>query len=251
MKRKSTGVSVKEEKWFSACSKSLKQPLKGRQKEIFTFIVEKGEVSLNHIKQHFGSSLSPLKTLEKKGAVSAQRREVFRKPFLQEDIFSEPVHELTDDQAKIIKQIEKAIQDNIFHPFLIHGVTGSGKTEIYLKVIEKVLMQGRQCLYLVPEISLTIQLWDRINSRLRRDVVMLHSSLKDTERFDAWRMIKKGKVNVVIGARSAIFASFSKLGAIVVDEEHDSSYKQDEKLRYNARDLALLKEKTCKSKWLF
>ncbi|MCP4714588.1 MAG: primosomal protein N', partial [Deltaproteobacteria bacterium] len=133
-----------------------------------------------------------------------------------------------------------------FYPLLLHGVTGSGKTEIYLRIMDQALKQGRQCLFLVPEIALTTQLWDRISSRLRVPIAMLHSSLTAAERFDAWRMIRRGDVNVVIGARSAIFASFKNLGAIVVDEEHDPSYKQDEKMRYHARDLALLKGKYAK-----
>ncbi len=237
------GVRIKKEKWFSTTGQDIEQTLKGRQKEIFTFIAEKRSVSSTVLRQYFGNCLSSLKILEKKAAVCSEEREVFRRPLLQEEVFTEPVHKLTSEQKKVLGKISQAVSRKKFLPFLLHGVTGSGKTEIYLKVMEQVLKQGRQCLYLVPEISLTAQLWDRINSRLKANIAMLHSSLKDAERFDAWRMIKKGEVEVVIGARSAIFASFSDLGAIIVDEEHDTSFKQDEKLRYNARDISLLKGK--------
>ena len=162
---------------------------------------------------------------------------------MQENLFVEPVHNLTPDQTKALKEALRMVRQKKFYPFLIHGVTGSGKTEIYLKLMEQALSIGRQCLYLVPEIALTTQLWDRISSRLATSISMLHSSLTNAERFDAWRMIKKGEVNVVMGARSAIFAPFPDTGLIIVDEEHDGSYKQDDGLRYNARDISLLKGK--------
>ena len=126
-------------------------------------------------------------------------------------------------------------------------MTGSGKTEVYLQVMEETLAQGRQCLLLVPEIALTTQLWDRVCSRIKASVSMLHSSLSGAERFDAWRMIRRGEMQIVIGARSAIFASFKDLGAIIVDEEHDPSYKQDSAPRYSARDLALIKGRLAKA----
>jgi primosomal protein N' (replication factor Y) len=243
LKKRGAAVRIRKEKWFSPVGTDIEKPVAGKQKEIFTFIAEKGDVSLTHLKQHFGNCASSLKSLKKKGAIAVEEREVFRKPPLHEEVFTEPVHELTPDQADILKQMDQAVKERKFYPFLLYGVTGSGKTEIYLKVMEQVLKSGRQCLYMVPEISLTLQLWDRISSRLKAPMAMLHSSLTSAERFDAWRMIKRGDVKIVIGARSAIFASFPDLGAIIVDEEHDHSYKQDEKLRYNARDLSLLKGK--------
>jgi primosomal protein N' (replication factor Y) len=241
LKKGGSEVRIRKEKWFYPGDLNIEKRLKGNQKKIFAFILDNPNVSLTSLKQCFGNCNNQLKALGKKGAVIVEEKEVFRRPARQEIVFREPVHILTTEQAKILKEVEKAVKEKKFFPFLLHGVTGSGKTEIYLQLMEQVLMKGRQCLYLVPEISLTPQLWDRINSRLKTVTAMLHSSLTDAERFDAWRMIRKGEVNVVIGARSAIFASFSDLGLIVVDEEHDSSYKQDEKLRYNARDLALLK----------
>jgi len=128
-----------------------------------------------------------------------------------------------------------------YQAFLLHGVTGSGKTEVYLQLMQQVLERGGQCLFMVPEISLTVQLRDRISSRLSWPTAMLHSSLSPAERFDAWRAIRRGDIKIIIGARSAVFASCADLGLIIVDEEHDASYKQDDSLRYNGRDLAVVK----------
>ncbi len=241
LRKQSSSVRVRTEKWFSPVNLHPTKPLKGKQDEIYTYISEHGQVSLACLKQQFGNCTSQLKSLEKKGAVTALEREVFRRPPGKEKVFIEPLHELTPDQTQILRQLACAIDQKKFYPLLLHGVTGSGKTEVYLQVMEKVLQKGRQCLYLVPEIALTAQLWDRISSRLNAPLAMLHSSLTPVERFDAWRMIRRGNIKIVIGARSAIFASFPDLGTIIVDEEHDPSYKQDEHLRYNARDLALLK----------
>ena len=237
-------VRIKKEKWFSAfgslgdiSSRSKKQH------EIFSFILEKGVVPEALLREVFGNCSSQLKSLVEKGFLNVEEREIFRRPEINDKSITEPINRLTPDQSAVLKQIEPAIKQKKYFPILLHGVTGAGKTEVYLKVMEKVLKAGRQCLYLVPEISLTSQLWDRISSRLKVPIAMLHSSLTDAERFDAWRMIKKGDIKIVLGARSAIFASFLDLGAVIVDEEHDPSYKQDEKLRYNARDLSLLKGK--------
>jgi len=237
-------VRIKKKKWFSAfgslgdiSSRSKKQH------EIFSFILEKGVVSESLLKEVFGNCYAQLKSLVEKGLLNFEEREIFRRPEVKDKSIIEPINKLTPEQSAVLKQIEPAVKQEKYFPILLHGVTGAGKTEVYLKVMEKVLKAGKQCLYLVPEISLTSQLWDRISSRLNVPIAMLHSSLTDAERFDAWRMIARGDIKIVLGARSAIFASFLDLGAIVVDEEHDSSYKQDEKLRYNARDLSLLKGK--------
>ena len=135
----------------------------------------------------------------------------------------------------------KGFHSKRFSPFLIHGITGSGKTEIYLRAIEEVLAQGKEAIVLVPEISLTPQLLSRFRDRFGENLALLHSKLGRGERYDQWRKFLRGDVGIAIGARSAIFAPFKRLGIIIVDEEHDPSYKQEEKLKYHARDLAVVR----------
>ncbi|MCK5914886.1 MAG: primosomal protein N', partial [Deltaproteobacteria bacterium] len=128
-----------------------------------------------------------------------------------------------------------------FAPFLLHGVTGSGKTEIYIKLINKVLIRGEGAIYLVPEIALTIELVDRLVHEFGDQVAVLHSGLSAGERYDQWRQIASGKARIAVGARSAIFAPLKAIGVIIVDEEHEPSYKQESNFAYNGRDLALLR----------
>jgi len=241
LQKKRGSVNIRREKWFAASGGIPEAGLRGRQQEVLTYITEHGSVSAAVLRERFGNCGRVTAALEKKALIEVTLREVFRRPPAYEAVFQEPEHELTADQKKVLQQLEPALARKTFYPLLLHGVTGSGKTEIYLNVMDRMLKRGSQCLYLVPEIALTAQLYDRISSRLNVPLAMLHSSLTDAERFDAWRLIRRGEVKVVLGARSALFASFADLGAIIVDEEHDPSYKQDEGLRYNARDLALVK----------
>lgn len=151
---------------------------------------------------------------------------------------------LSPAQIQALKLIEEAIYSKRYRGFLIHGVTGSGKTEIYIQTIAKVLNLGKRALVLVPEISLTPQLVERFKKRFGDNVIaVLHSGLREKERAVQWWLIREGFKKIVIGARSAIFSPISNLGVIVVDEEHDTSYKQEEGFRYNARDMALLRAK--------
>jgi len=150
---------------------------------------------------------------------------------------------LTPAQAAAVDVLERALDQGGFQPFLLHGVTGSGKTEVYLRAMEHVLAQGRGGLVLVPEIALTPQLVGRFKSRLGPNVAVLHSALKDKERLRHWQALRRGDVKVAVGVRSAVFAPISSLGLVVVDEEHDPSFKQEEKLRYQARDLAVVRAK--------
>jgi primosomal protein N' (replication factor Y) (superfamily II helicase) len=154
-----------------------------------------------------------------------------------------PVFELTAEQDCVLRAIEGRIGTGGFETFLLHGVTGSGKTEVYLRAIERVRNLGRKSLVLIPEISLTPQLLDRVNARFPNRVGVLHSALTATERWAQWREIARGAVDVVVGARSAVFAPIPNLGLIVVDEEHDPSYKQEEGMRYNGRDVAVMRGK--------
>ncbi|HEY1268742.1 MAG TPA: primosomal protein N' [Candidatus Binatia bacterium] len=150
---------------------------------------------------------------------------------------------LTGEQQAAYEAIEAALSGGGFRPFLLYGVTGSGKTEVYLRAMERARAAGKRSLILVPEISLTPQLLDRLQARFPGKVGVIHSALTAGERWEEWWRIIRGEVDVVVGARSAIFAPLPELGLIVVDEEHDSSYKQDEGLRYNARDVAVVRAK--------
>ena len=154
-----------------------------------------------------------------------------------------PAFTLTPEQQSAFAAIEERRRQGGFEVFLLHGVTGSGKTEVYLRAMERVHQAGRQSLILIPEISLTPQLIDRLDARFPGRVGILHSALTGAERWSQWWRIARGAADVVIGARSAVFAPLPRLGLIIVDEEHDPSYKQDEGLRYNGRDVAVVRGK--------
>ncbi|WP_187775919.1 primosomal protein N' [Salinicola corii] len=152
-------------------------------------------------------------------------------------LLAEPALPLNREQATALSALHEGLDR--FHPCLLHGVTGSGKTEVYLQLIEAVLGQGRQALVLVPEIGLTPQTLSRFRKRFRAPVVALHSGLTDLERLDAWEAARSGRAPIIIGTRSAIFTPLARPGVIIVDEEHDGSFKQQDGLRYHARDLAM------------
>ncbi len=154
-----------------------------------------------------------------------------------------PVPSPTVEQAAALVALEAAVDARAFAPFLLHGVTGSGKTEVYLRAIAKALAQGLGALVLVPEIALTPQLVGRFRARFGDQVAALHSGLKDRERLSEWRRLKSGEAPLAVGVRSAIFAPVQRLGLVIVDEEHDGSFKQEEMLRYHARDLAVVRAK--------
>ncbi|MBK8482577.1 MAG: primosomal protein N' [Proteobacteria bacterium] len=160
---------------------------------------------------------------------------------------AEPGHTLTLEQAAALRRIEAALQQDQYRAFLLHGITGSGKTEVYLRAIAEALARGRTALVLVPEIALTPQLAQRFRARFGDQVAVLHSGLADRQRYDEWQRIRAGVVRIVVGARSAVFAPLEQLGVVVLDEEHDGSFKQDEGVRYNARDLALVRAKDARA----
>ncbi len=153
-------------------------------------------------------------------------------------------HQLTDHQKRALEEIKKAIDQCRFESFLLHGVTGSGKTEVYLRAIEYALKRGRKGIYLVPEIGLTPQVMSRLRSHFGDRCVVIHSRVPSSHRYTLWRKIRNGEVDVVVGARSAIFAPLENIGVIVIDEEHDPSYKQHDSPRYNAREVAIVRAKS-------
>ncbi|MDC9714771.1 MAG: primosomal protein N' [Gammaproteobacteria bacterium] len=153
----------------------------------------------------------------------------------------EPNFSITEEQREAIEKISTSL--NKYHGFLLHGVTGSGKTEVYLRLAQAILNQGKQVLVLVPEIGLTPQMIARFKSRLSACIVSIHSQLNETQKLDAYLMAKNGSAGVVLGTRSAIFAPMPNLGLIIIDEEHDTSFKQQSSFRYSARDLCLVRAK--------
>jgi primosomal protein N' (replication factor Y) (superfamily II helicase) len=165
--------------------------------------------------------------------------EVYRDPFQDKHFKKTFPLVLTEGQQKVIKPIWQSIRNDEHHVFLLYGVTGSGKTEVYLQSIQSVLEKGKEAIVLVPEISLTPQMVNRFKGRFGEKVAVLHSGLSSGEKYDEWRKIQRKEVSVVVGARSAIFAPFENIGIIIIDEEHETSYKQEETPRYHARDVAI------------
>jgi primosomal protein N' (replication factor Y) len=188
---------------------------------------------------------SALAALIRRGLVVMREVEVTRDPFAHPQGLapSESPRELTAAQAEAVALVQTALSEHRFLPVLLHGVTGSGKTEVYLQAIENALGQGRQALVLVPEIALTPLTVRRFLARFGGKVAVLHSGLRGGERYDAWRRIRRGEADIVVGARSAVFAPLPRLGIVVVDEEHDPSYKQEEGSRYHGRDVAIMRAK--------
>lgn len=203
-----------------------------KQLEILNIVKDRKKVlkkELNDI------SLYSVKTLIEKGYLKEIKEESYR---IKRD-------NIKKDEPKVLNEEQKYAYDEItnnlgsFVPFLLHGVTGSGKTEVYMHVIDKVIKSGKQALVLVPEISLTPQFVSQFENRFGSDIAVLHSRLSDGEKYDEWRKIIRNEVSIVIGARSAIFAPLSNIGVIIIDEEHTSTYKQDNNPHYSAIDVAL------------
>ena len=187
-----------------------------------------------------------IQALVKKGLLVSEDEKIERDPFERETFVAAAPLALNEEQVAVFERVKVAmsVADQAPKPILLHGVTGSGKTEIYLQAIQIVVERGQTAIMLVPEISLTPQTVERFKSRFastQHEVAVLHSHLSEGERHDEWHKIREGRARIVIGARSAIFAPCSNLGLIVVDEEHENSYKQEETPRYHARDIAVLR----------
>jgi primosomal protein N' (replication factor Y) len=210
-----------------------------KEREVLCFIQAQGSPLLQEVRKRFKRTSVILKALAAKGQVRVKEKELFREPSLETVEREEGPFSLTPEQQLAVEQISQGVRHGTFRPFLLYGVTGSGKTEVYLRAVAEVLALGRQAMILVPEISLTPQLVGRFQRRLAGEMAILHSGLAPGERYDQWRKARRGEARVIIGARSAVFAPCQELGLIVVDEEHDTSYKQEEGVRYNARDLAV------------
>jgi len=199
------------------------------------------ERPVTELYEKHGADAAVLKALEDKGFIARLERAFFRTPEHHWDREEAGKHLLNADQQRAYDAADQALTDRRFQTFLLQGVTGSGKTEVYLQVIEKALAMGRDAIMLVPEISLTPQTVGRFMKRFDTRIAVLHSGLGAGERYDEWRRAQRGDVRIVVGARSAVFAPLPHLGVVIVDEEHDMSYKQAENPRYHARDVAIMR----------
>ena len=214
-----------------------KKPAKGA---ILEFINGRGSAPHSELKEIFGNFTTHVKWLVDNALVSVELREIGRDPYGAFDTEEDPPKELTQDQRMAMEKILPYVKREEYRCFLLHGVTGSGKTEVYLRTVSEVIAKGKQAIVLVPEIALTPLLVKRFRSRFGDAVSVIHSALSEGERFDVWRRARSGELSVVIGARSAVFSPLENLGLVVVDEEHESSYKQNEAPCYNARDSAVV-----------
>ncbi|WP_188454441.1 primosomal protein N' [Virgibacillus oceani] len=211
-----------------------------KQREIVAFFIENSEpVELQKFMNEMQTTRSTIKILQDRKLVTTYKVEVLRNPYNDTKFESTIPLRLTDQQQQAITPIKQKIAANEHDVFLVHGVTGSGKTEIYLQAIQDVINKGKEAIVLVPEISLTPQMVRRFKGRFGSNVAVMHSALSSGEKYDEWRRIHRKEVQVVVGARSAIFAPFENLGIIIIDEEHETSYKQEDQPRYHARDVAI------------
>jgi len=214
----------------------------GRQREAYEFLeLSGGAAELAHLTGEAGFSRGVIRGLESKALVTLAAEEVMRDPFAATPAPAPPDHTLTAAQRAALDALVAGLHEEDPAPFLLQGVTGSGKTLVYVELLRAALAQGRTAIVLVPEISLTPQTVSRFRAHFGDAVAVLHSGLSDGERYDAWRQLRSGERRIAVGARSALFAPLANLGALVVDEEHDGSYKQGEAPRYQARDLAVVR----------
>ncbi len=212
-----------------------------KHKKILNFLKENKSATITEIMLFTDCSRSIVNTLIKNGYLEIKEQKVERNPLLYKEYKKSNKLQLTEQQSQALKKVEYVIDNQEYKQFLLYGVTGSGKTEIYLQLIDKVLKIGKNAIVLVPEISLTPQMLDRFISRFgKEEIAVLHSKLSIGERYDEWNRIKEGKAKIVIGARSAIFAPIENIGVIIIDEEHDASYKSETNPRYNAKEIAMI-----------
>ncbi|MBN2568418.1 MAG: primosomal protein N' [Deltaproteobacteria bacterium] len=243
---KEPAIKVRKETIIRKTGKSLSGiKLTEKQKNVYDLLASEREVPLSLLREKFKNPRPVIKSMEKKGLLHVSERERYRRPAREDNLCSgRGAVTLTDEQAIALAKIVEGVSSNKYSPYLLHGVTGSGKTEVYLRAMEKVIAMGGSVLYLVPEISLTPQLVSRINERFDESIIaILHSGISRVSKYDEWRRIQRGDARIIAGARSAIFSPVRNLRLIIIDEEHDGSYKQDDHMTYNARDIAVVRAK--------
>ena len=211
------------------------------QQRIVDLLQSSESLPLQQLLRQTNASASTVKTLEKKGVLRITSEAVRRDPFYERAVAKSIDYELTDAQQSALNEIELRINEEVYAPFLLHGVTGSGKTEVYIRAMRAALERNKSSLMLVPEIALTPLFSRRLREHFGDEVAIFHSSLARGERFDEWDRVRNGKARIVIGTRSAVFAPIKNLGLIVVDEEHESSYRQQDSPYYSGRDTAIVR----------
>lgn len=214
-----------------------------KQGEIVQTLLENGPTKKADLRKHWGYSYAAMKAVVEKGFAVEGRAEKKRKPMKTVMPDREAFTEFTPEQAVAFDRIKASLDEGTYKGYLLWGVTGSGKTRVYIEAIREALRQGRTAIILVPEISLTIQAIERFRGEFGDTVAVLHSKLSDGERYDEWTRIKRGEAKIVLGVRSAIFAPLENIGVIAVDEEHESSYKADNNPRYDAIEIAAVRAK--------
>ena len=219
-----------------------------KQKRILQFLKSNEGVTVAEIEMFTGGTRAILKTLEKNDYIEIVEKKIERNPLANKKVEKTQNLKLTPEQQIAYDKVNYAINSSKYEEFLLYGITGSGKTEVYLQLIGETLKKEKTAIVLVPEISLTPQMIDRFIARFNKDeIAVLHSKLSIGERYDEWNKIKEGKAKIIIGARSAIFAPTENVGIIIIDEEHDSSYKSEAIPKYDAKEIAkrLAKEYKC------
>lgn len=234
-------IQPKYERLLKFAGVSSELTLTPKQKKVIAQIMEQPElafdVTIAKLCEATGVGTSVIKRLVELGVLQWVIKPVSR----VRDRYGENntvVPAPTEEQKRALEEVLPGISQGGFQSFLLHGVTGSGKTEVYLRLLDSVIREGKQGVFLVPEISLTPQTLERVRQRLGQRVAIFHSRLSDGERYDQWWRIRNGEVDVVVGARSALFAPLERIGLIILDEEHEYSYKQEEAPRYQTRDVA-------------
>ena len=218
------------------------KPLTEAQQSVLDNLTQSGgEMIFTDLLERANVGSSSITTLAKHGWLEVYTAEVRRDPLAEATLLQVDTIELNAEQVLVLTEIESALSSSEYKAFLLHGITGSGKTEVYIRAMRKALDADRSALMLVPEIALTPVFSRRLRSVFGSDVAILHSNLSQGERFDEWRRIRRGEARVVIGTRSAVFAPLKNPGLIIVDEEHDTSYRQNESPFYNARDVAVMR----------